>query len=164
MSSSPEMRFWQRLMVRRPPREEPGALARSCARLGLLGLAALAAAVLALTVLAISALAPPPPPPARTVALQRAGLPATGGARRLVDGRTLWLTPDRDGHWLALDLACPQAGCLVAGPLREGGFVCPCCGSRFGPDGKLLSGPAPSGLGRLPVRPRGGELVLEVGP
>ncbi len=162
--STPEARFWQRLMVRRPPRQEAGALAMACARLGLLGLAALAAAGLALLALSVSALAPPPPAPKGALLLEAARLPASGGMRLQDRGQPLWLAPGPDGRWLGLDLACPQMGCVVAGPLVDGGFACPCCGSRFGSDGRLLSGPAPAGLARVPVQRRGVRLLVGAGP
>lgn len=43
-----------------------------------------------------------------------------------------------------LSLRCPHAGCLVKEKNNE--FVCPCHGSRFSLDGKVLEGPATSDL------------------
>lgn len=54
----------------------------------------------------------------------------------------------------ALDLTCTHLGCTVKGTAQ--GFACPCHGSRFGPGGEVLRGPAERSLRRLAVETRGG--------
>jgi cytochrome b6-f complex iron-sulfur subunit len=49
----------------------------------------------------------------------------------------------------AVDLTCTHLGCTVKGTAQ--GFACPCHGSRFGPDGGVLRGPAARPLARLAV-------------
>jgi cytochrome b6-f complex iron-sulfur subunit len=44
----------------------------------------------------------------------------------------------------ALSLVCPHLGCSVEP--QSDGFTCPCHGSRFDPQGKLVRGPAEQGL------------------
>ena len=44
----------------------------------------------------------------------------------------------------ALSLICTHLGCIVT--KTETGFSCPCHGSKFGPTGEVLAGPAPSAL------------------
>jgi glycine/D-amino acid oxidase-like deaminating enzyme/nitrite reductase/ring-hydroxylating ferredoxin subunit len=44
---------------------------------------------------------------------------------------------------------CPHLGCIVAWNATESSWDCPCHGSRFEPDGKVLNGPAKSPLERL---------------
>ena len=44
----------------------------------------------------------------------------------------------------ALSLVCPHLGCTV--DPQAGGFACPCHGSRFDLQGKLVRGPAGQGL------------------
>jgi cytochrome b6-f complex iron-sulfur subunit len=46
-----------------------------------------------------------------------------------------------------ISAVCPHLGCTVQ--WRETEFDCPCHGSRFRPDGSVLSGPAPRGLSWL---------------
>lgn len=66
----------------------------------------------------------------------------------------------RDGaELLALDLTCTHLGCTVAA--TEGGFSCPCHGSRFGRCGRVLSGPAERSLRRLEVARQGGRILLD---
>ena len=49
---------------------------------------------------------------------------------------------------------CPHMGCALKYNPREGSWDCPCHGSRFGTDGKLLDGPATADLQRAPGRPQ----------
>jgi quinol---cytochrome c reductase iron-sulfur subunit, bacillus type len=67
---------------------------------------------------------------------------------------TVWLVR-RSGVVTAFSSVCPHLGCGVEA--REGGFACPCHGSSFDAEGRVLSGPAPRGLDRLEVRVTDGE-------
>lgn len=49
----------------------------------------------------------------------------------------------------AMSLVCTHLGCIVAE--SETGFDCPCHGSKFGPEGKVLGGPAPRSLAWLAI-------------
>lgn len=60
-----------------------------------------------------------------------------------VVGQNLFIVHDSEGFW-ACSAVCTHLGCIVA-PSGDG-YVCPCHGSRFGRDGRVLQGPAPSGL------------------
>jgi cytochrome b6-f complex iron-sulfur subunit len=55
----------------------------------------------------------------------------------------------RGAEVTAVDLTCTHLGCTVKGTSQ--GFACPCHGSRFGPDGGVLRGPAARPLARLAV-------------
>jgi Rieske Fe-S protein len=44
---------------------------------------------------------------------------------------------------------CPHLGCIVAWNKTESSWDCPCHGSRFEPDGKVLNGPAISPLAQV---------------
>jgi Rieske Fe-S protein len=58
----------------------------------------------------------------------------------------------------ALSLECPHLGCTVApGP---SGFACPCHGSRFDRDGRVVSGPASRSLAVAPVEKRGERWIV----
>jgi cytochrome b6-f complex iron-sulfur subunit len=46
--------------------------------------------------------------------------------------------------FFARSTVCPHLGCTVE-PVSQG-FQCPCHGSRFGPQGQLVNGPAPTPL------------------
>jgi cytochrome b6-f complex iron-sulfur subunit len=53
------------------------------------------------------------------------------------------LVHDQVGFY-ALSLICPHLGCVVE--KSEGGYQCPCHGSRFGELGELVNGPASHSL------------------
>ena len=60
----------------------------------------------------------------------------------------------------AMSLVCTHLGCIVHG--EEGGFICPCHGSRFDSSGRVTAGPAPSRLRYLEVTfAPSGELVVD---
>lgn len=94
--------------------------------------------------------------PVRGGAPGEVSLPATevprGGALVLPE-HGLAVARGRDGALRALDLTCTHLGCRVNA--TENGFTCPCHGSRFDPDGAVLTGPA--------TRPLRGLACLEDG-
>lgn len=61
-----------------------------------------------------------------------------------------FLFPDPDKPW-AISRICTHLGCRVNYSSGEEVLVCPCHGSRFHTDGKLLKGPADKDLPSLPV-------------
>lgn len=46
----------------------------------------------------------------------------------------------------AISGVCTHLGCTVNRDLSTGGFLCPCHGSNFDKDGRVVSGPAPKQL------------------
>ena len=60
----------------------------------------------------------------------------------------------------AISLVCTHLGCIV-GETPEG-FTCPCHGSKFNREGKVVGGPAPRGLRWLAVsQAADGTLVID---
>jgi cytochrome b6-f complex iron-sulfur subunit len=58
----------------------------------------------------------------------------------------------------AMSLECTHLGCTinVAGDI----FVCPCHGSRFTLDGKVLTGPAKKNLKKIALRIDGENVII----
>lgn len=82
--------------------------------------------------------------------LRRAGeeLPAAGTGKVVRSGgKPLAVYRDPDGELHVRSAVCSHLGCIVRWNRVEGSWDCPCHGSRFAPDGKVLSGPALSELG-----------------
>ena len=55
---------------------------------------------------------------------------------------------DESGETHVLSARCPHLGCLVAWSEADKAWECPCHGSRFSAEGRLLQGPATTGLAR----------------
>ncbi len=70
------------------------------------------------------------------------------GSRTLIASIPALLIHDETG-FRALSLVCTHLGCTVE--TAEGGFACPCHGSRFDPSGQVTRGPAGAPLAWLRV-------------
>ncbi len=74
-------------------------------------------------------------------------------------GNVLWEnTPDVE--FVVFSGKCPHLGCAYRWREGKGIFFCPCHVSIFRRDGKVISGPSPRQLDRLPVRIREGHLEI----
>jgi Rieske Fe-S protein len=67
------------------------------------------------------------------------------GARKLAVYR------DQEGLLHASSAVCTHAGCVVRWNKLERSWDCPCHGSRFEPDGEVISGPARAGLTKVNI-------------
>ena len=61
----------------------------------------------------------------------------------------------------ALSLECTHLGCRVA-PRPSGGFACPCHGSRFDAEGRVVAGPASRPLAAAAVEKRGDRWIARL--
>jgi len=70
----------------------------------------------------------------------------------------LWVYRDAAGLY-AMSAVCTHLGCIVSA--EDGGYFCPCHGSRFNAQGEPLSGPAPRPLKYLQLNlSPDGQLVV----
>lgn len=77
---------------------------------------------------------------------------AAGEARVVkYDGDSIALYKDENGKLYAVNPVCPHAKCMVGWNSAEKSWDCPCHGSRFAPDGELLTGPARRGLEQVDI-------------
>ncbi|MFG2555734.1 FAD-dependent oxidoreductase [Streptomyces sp. NPDC048581] len=67
--------------------------------------------------------------------------PGDGAVVRL-GGHQCAVHRDASGQLQAVSATCTHLGCLVAFNRAEQAWECPCHGSRFAPDGRILQGPA----------------------
>ncbi|MER5215247.1 FAD-dependent oxidoreductase [Streptomyces sp. NPDC002838] len=80
-----------------------------------------------------------PPPPVESLPPGEGAVVRTGGGR-------LAVYRDEGGHLHALSPRCTHMGCIVAFNAAERAWECPCHGSRFDTDGKVVQGPATRAL------------------
>jgi Rieske Fe-S protein len=71
------------------------------------------------------------------------------GAILSLDGQKAAAFRDASGELVAVSASCRHMGCTVAWNTAESTWDCPCHGSRFAPDGRVLHGPATRQLGRI---------------
>ena len=86
-----------------------------------------------------------------------------GSLRLLPDGweDPVYLLVLEGGGFAAVSSVCTHRGCTV--DLGGPGLACPCHGSQYDREGRVMRGPANRSLQRYPVRAAGDELVIEVG-
>jgi glycine/D-amino acid oxidase-like deaminating enzyme/nitrite reductase/ring-hydroxylating ferredoxin subunit len=75
------------------------------------------------------------------------------------EGKTMAAFRDGRGETTLLSPVCPHLGCHVAWNGAERTWDCPCHGSRFGPTGEVLAGPATH-----PLTPAGGPSAFTAPP
>jgi menaquinol-cytochrome c reductase iron-sulfur subunit len=87
--------------------------------------------------------------------------------RRRVDGWNMsagqasaWVIRQPGGGITAFSPVCTHLGCAYHWESAQKEFLCPCHGSRFATDGKVLSGPAPRPLDQYEVKVAGARVWL----
>jgi cytochrome b6-f complex iron-sulfur subunit len=92
-------------------------------------------------------------------------LPSPGDPPLNVPKGKFWLVRT-DQYLVALYKACTHLDCMFDWNPLEGKFICPCHGSQFALDGRLLSGPAPRSLDHFQVQiiSPGGEILAQTDP
>lgn len=78
------------------------------------------------------------------------GLPEAGAPPRLVAQGRFWLVHS-DAGLCAVYNSCTHLQCLFGWDEEKNIFVCPCHGSEFSREGKVLKGPASRDLDRFPL-------------
>ena len=75
--------------------------------------------------------------------------------------RDVWIIKHTADSATVFSPICPHLGCSYEWKPGEKMFVCPCHGSVFTMQGKVVSGPAPRGLDTLPQKIIAGNLYVE---
>lgn len=86
---------------------------------------------------------------------------STAGAREVEKRATVWVL-SREGSTVAFSSDCTHAACVVGWDKERSLFLCPCHGGEFDIDGRVVAGPPPEPLKRLPTKVEGGKLFVEV--
>ncbi|RMH21016.1 MAG: Rieske (2Fe-2S) protein [Gemmatimonadetes bacterium] len=73
-------------------------------------------------------------------------------------GMPIYVHRHGPGRFTAVLTRCTHQGCQAEPDGSR--IVCPCHGSEYGPDGRVLKGPAERDLAAFPVRIEGGTLTI----
>ncbi|HNK16044.1 MAG TPA: ubiquinol-cytochrome c reductase iron-sulfur subunit [Nitrospira sp.] len=74
--------------------------------------------------------------------------------------KAVWAVKQADGGVRVFSPICTHLGCGYRWDDGEKKFLCPCHGSVFDVNGKVLGGPAPRPLDLLPSKVEGGRLLV----
>jgi Rieske Fe-S protein len=85
-----------------------------------------------------------------------------GALKILPQGATdpLYVLRLEDGQFAVLSPICTHQGCTV--DIQGARLVCPCHGSTYDREGKVLRGPAPRALSRMSAQASNGILVIDL--
>jgi menaquinol-cytochrome c reductase iron-sulfur subunit len=73
---------------------------------------------------------------------------------------SVWVIRHAENDLTVFSPVCTHLGCYYAWNQQAGRFECPCHGSVFSMDGKVLGGPAPRPLDTLPHKVENGTLYV----
>jgi len=77
-------------------------------------------------------------------------------------GQKVFLVRAREGYFYALSAVCTHLGCIANWKSEDGIIACPCHGSKFDKEGKVIEGPAPRPLPRFAMTlDEQGELIVD---
>lgn len=97
--------------------------------------------------------------PRQTMEFAEADL-SEGGARFFeYEGKTAVLIRVK-GKPRAFSAVCTHLGCVVQWQKEKEQFLCPCHAGMFDAEGKVIAGPPPRPLDKLPVAAREGKIVV----
>jgi len=107
----------------------------------------------------------PPAPPERDVevaAIALEAVPDGGGTVVHLPGGHVAI--ERIGDTVqAFSAVCTHLGCVIQWqPAREQAWYCPCHHGRYGRDGRVLGGPPPRPLTRIPASVRDGQVFVKL--
>lgn len=74
---------------------------------------------------------------------------------------SVWVVKESADKMKVFSPICPHLGCHYNWDAGRGDFVCPCHGSVFTPEGKVVGGPAPRPLDTLHYKLEKGELYVK---
>ncbi len=82
------------------------------------------------------------------------------GWKVVTEKASAWMVKRADGSLVAFSPRCTHLGCAYHWEQQANQFACPCHGSRFAADGRVVAGPAPRPLDRYELRVVGARVWL----
>ena len=86
------------------------------------------------------------------------------GSVTLNKEQKVFIVRAKEGYFYAVSAVCTHLGCIANWKPEDGVIACPCHGSRFDREGKVLDGPAPRSLPRFTMTlDEHGQLIVDKG-
>jgi menaquinol-cytochrome c reductase iron-sulfur subunit len=82
------------------------------------------------------------------------------GWKLTTEKKTAWVVKEPDNKIVAFGPQCTHLACAYHWEMDAGKFMCPCHGSAFSIDGKVLEGPAPRPLDRYATKIENNRLQI----
>jgi menaquinol-cytochrome c reductase iron-sulfur subunit len=82
------------------------------------------------------------------------------GWRTVASKKAIWALKQTEGPVVVFSPICPHLGCGFRWDSKDHRFKCPCHGSVYDMNGKVLAGPAPRPLDVLPSKVEQGKLFV----
>jgi menaquinol-cytochrome c reductase iron-sulfur subunit len=82
------------------------------------------------------------------------------GWKLTTEKKTAWVVKEADNKIVAFGAQCTHLACAYHWEMESGKFMCPCHGSYFSVEGKVLAGPAPRPLDRYLTRVENNRLQI----
>jgi menaquinol-cytochrome c reductase iron-sulfur subunit len=82
------------------------------------------------------------------------------GWRKVTEKSSAWVVRTEDRNVIAYMPACTHLACAYHWENQGKKFVCPCHGSEFSLEGKVLAGPAPRPLDRFLTKVQDGRVMI----
>jgi len=82
------------------------------------------------------------------------------GWRLETEKKTAWVVKEPNNQIVAFGAQCTHLACAYHWEMESGKFICPCHGSAFAIDGKVLDGPAPRPLDRYVTKIENNRLQI----
>lgn len=84
------------------------------------------------------------------------------GSVTLNKEQKVFIVRANEGYFYAVSAVCTHLGCIANWKSEEGLLACPCHGSKFDREGRLIEGPAPRSLPRFSMTTNGqGQLIVD---
>ena len=97
---------------------------------------------------------------AKQISLKKAEI-SSGEAKDIVFNNMPVIIINRpDKGFVALSRVCTHLGCLVAYDKTKKRLLCPCHAGTFDLEGKVISGPPPRPLPKVPLRVEGESIII----
>ena len=86
------------------------------------------------------------------------------GSVTLNKEQKVFIVRAKDGYFYTVSAICTHLGCIANWKTEEGIIACPCHGSKFDREGRLIEGPAPRSLPRFSMTMDDqGQLIVDKG-